>query len=126
MPLVIRITAGEVSVAAELFDTACARKIAAHLPVETVPNEWGDEFYFEIPVIMPHDQTATVKVNIGDIGYWPPGRALAIFFGPTPLSSGPEPIPASEGNIVGRITEDAGILRSAKGADFIRVEAVLG
>ncbi|NJD55992.1 MAG: hypothetical protein FIA94_06255 [Nitrospirae bacterium] len=123
MPFAIRITAGRVSMAAELFDTACARKIAAHLPVETVPNEWGDEFYFEIPVIMPHDQTATVNVNIGDIGYWPPGRALAIFFGPTPLSTGPEPVPASEVNIVGRITGDAGMLRTAKGTGVIRIEA---
>jgi len=123
MPRAIRIMAGDVSIAAELFDTACAREIAAHLPIETVPNEWGDEFYFEIPVIMPHDHTATVKVHIGDIGYWPAGRALAIFFGPTPLSIGPEPVPAGEVNIVGRITEEAGVLRSAKGAGIMRIEA---
>ena len=122
MPFPIRILAGGVSVDAELFDTACAREIAAHLPVETTPNEWGDEFYFEIPVNMAHDHTATARVHIGDIGYWPPGRALAVFFGPTPLSTGPEPVPAGEVNIVGRVTGDAGALRKAKGAHNIRVE----
>ena len=121
MPFVIRITAGDVSLSGELFDTACAREIAAHLPIETVPHEWGDEFYFEIPVIMPLDHTATVHVHVGDIGYWPPGRALAIFFGPTPLSTGPEPVPASEVNIVGRIDGDAGVLRRAKGTRNIRI-----
>ena len=111
----IRIAAGDIIVDAELFDTACAAAIAAQLPIEAVPKEWGDEFYFEIPVTMAHDHTATVKVNIGDIGYWPPGRALAIFFGPTPLSSGMEPVPASEVNIVGKILGDALVLRKAKG-----------
>ena len=96
----IRIMAGDITVDAKLFDTDCAAAIAAILPIEAVPNEWGDEFYCEIPLIMSHDHTATVKVNIGDIGYWPPGRALAIFFGPTPLSTGTKPVPASEVNIV--------------------------
>ncbi|MCL5021762.1 MAG: cyclophilin-like fold protein [Nitrospirae bacterium] len=85
------------------------------------PNEWGDEFYFAIPVSMEPDETATTKVKVGDIGYWPPGNALAIFFGPTPLSVGPEPIPASEVNLVGKITEPA-LLRRAKGAAGIRIE----
>ncbi len=107
--------AGDITVDAKLFDTDCAAAIAAILPIEAVPNEWGDEFYCEIPVIMSHDHTATVKVNIGDIGYWPPGRALAIFFGPTPLSTGTKPVPASEVNIVGRIMGDALVLRKAKG-----------
>ncbi len=92
------------------------------LPIETEPNEWGDEFYFEIPVTMPLDETATVKVSVGDIGYWPPGNALAIFFGPTPMSNGPEPVPASAIAIVGKITGDTNLLRSAKGATKIRIE----
>ncbi len=118
----IKITTKDIVLDAELFDTATAKSIADALPIEAKPNEWGDEFYFEIPVRMPLDETATTKVSIGDIGYWPPGNALAIFFGPTPMSKGPEPVPASEVNIVGRITGDATILRKAKGASAIRLE----
>jgi len=118
----IKITAKDIVLDAELFNTATAKSIAAALPIETEPNEWGDEFYFEIPVKMPLDETATTKVSIGDIGYWPPGNALAIFFGPTPMSKGSEPVPASEVNIVGRITGNATILRKAKGASKIRLE----
>lgn len=120
----IRIMAGDITVDAKLFDTDCAAAIAAILPIEAVPNEWGDEFYCEIPLIMSHDHTATVKVNIGDIGYWPPGRALAIFFGPTPLSTGTKPVPASEVNIVGRIMGDALVLRKAKGIQKLTIVEV--
>lgn len=124
MPAKIRITLENIVMDAELVDTTTARSVADALPLETEPNEWGDEFYFEIPVKMPLDQTATTKVSVGDIGYWPPGNALAIFFGPTPMSRGADPVPASEVNIVGRITGDATILRKAKGARLIRLERV--
>jgi hypothetical protein len=118
----IKITAKDIVLDAELFDTATAGAIADALPIETQPNEWGDEFYFEIPVRMPLDETATTKVSIGDIGYWPPGSALAIFFGPTPLSTGNDPVPASAINLVGRINGDAAVLKKAKGARKIRIE----
>ncbi len=118
----IKITISNITVNAELFDTACAKAIANALPIETRPNEWGDEFYFEVPVRMPLDETATTKVKVGDIGYWPPGNALAIFFGPTPMSKDTEPVPASDVNIVGKIIDDATILRKSKGATRIRIE----
>jgi uncharacterized protein len=122
MPVTIRISVEDIVLDAELFDTATARSIADALPIETEPNEWGDEFYFEIPVRMPLDHTATTKVSVGDIGYWPPGNALAIFFGPTPMSAGSDPVPASAVNLVGRIKGDAAALRKAKGARKIRIE----
>ncbi|MCX8021705.1 MAG: cyclophilin-like fold protein [Syntrophorhabdaceae bacterium] len=118
----IRITIDGTSIYAELFDTPCAKSILEALPLEARPNEWGDEFYFEIPVEYPLDETATTKVKAGDIGYWPPGDALAIFFGPTPLSRGQDPVPASEVNLVGRILDDPKILKRAKGARKIRLE----
>jgi len=120
----IKITIKNISLNAELFDTPCATIIAGMLPFETGPNEWGDEFYLEIPVKMPLDDTATTQVKVGEIGFWPPGNALAIFFGPTPISSGSEPVPASAVNIVGRIIEDAKVLKKTKGARSIRIEKV--
>jgi uncharacterized protein len=107
---------------AELFNTATAKAIADLLPIEMMSEEWGDEFYFEIPVEMSLDETATIKVRSGDIGYWPPGNSIAIFFGPTPISRGEDPVPASDVNLVGRILGDAGILRQAKGSGTIRIE----
>lgn len=118
----IRIVIQDLSLEAELVETACAKAVAAVLPVESWPNEWGDEFYFEVPVITPLDETATLNVKAGDISYWPPGRALAVFFGPTPASSGTDPVPASSVNIVGRIKGDPSVLKSVKGASRIRIE----
>lgn len=122
MPTGIEITIAEVTLKGELFDTACARAIADVLPIVTRPDEWGDEYYFGIRVKMDLDETATKNVKTGDIGYWPPGKAMAIFFGPTPMSTGQEPVPASEVNLVGRITGDAALLRKAKGSRRISIE----
>ena len=122
MTTAITITVQGLVLQAEFFDTPCARAAAGKLPISAHPDEWGDEFYFGIPLACDADATATTLVRVGDIGYWPPGRALAIFFGPTPMSTGAEPVPASEVNIVGRIIGDATVLRRAKGAGLIRIE----
>ena len=124
MPTQIRIITGNVTLQAELFDTECAKEIVERLPIETEPNEWGDEFYFEIPVSASLDETATTRVKIGDIGYWPPGSAMALFFGPTPISHGSDPVPASAVNLVGKIIDEATLLKKAAGAAKIRIEIV--
>ena len=115
----IKIKIGAATLSAELFDTECAKQVIEKLPIEAIPNEWGDEFYFSIPVEAKLDQTATTKVKAGDIAYWPPGNALAIFFGPTPMSKGSDPVPASGVNLIGRIIGDATVLKEEKGADEI-------
>jgi hypothetical protein len=124
LPGNVRITVGGVRLEAELFGTPAARAVLEALPLETGFSTWGDEFYFEIPPEMPLDETATLRVKVGDIGYWPPGRALAIFFGPTPMSASNEPVPASEVNIVGRVLGDATVLRGVKAAGTIKVERI--
>ncbi|KUG20929.1 MAG: hypothetical protein KO206_01445 [Methanomicrobiaceae archaeon] len=120
----IRIIIEDLVLEAELSDTPCAEAIARILPIEAVPHVWGDELYFEIPVSLPPDETATTRVNAGDIGYWPPGRALAIFFGRTPMSTDDRPVPASAVNPVGAIRGDAAVLRGVRGARRIRIEKV--
>ncbi len=121
MSRAVKIMIGDLTLEAEFYETACARAILAVLPLEARLNEYGDEFYFDLPVDLPPDETSTMKVKVGDIGFWPPGNCLAIFFGPTPMSTGPDPVPASEVNLVGRITGDATLLRGCKGAKAIRL-----
>ena len=111
-----------ISLQAELYNTKTAKAVYDVLPFEADIEEWGDEFYFETPVQMPLDETATSRVKIGDIGYWPPGNAIAIFFGPTPISKGNDPVPASDVNLIGKIIGDATILRELKGARKIRID----
>jgi hypothetical protein len=126
MPTQVRITVGSVRLIADLFDTACAKAIVERLPIKARPDEWGDEYYFKVPVTASLDETASTKVKIGDIGYWPPGRALAIFFGRTPMSTGPDPVPASAVNLVGKIVDDATLLKNARGSAEITIELLQG
>lgn len=102
----------KVEVLAKLYETPCARGIYEILPIEAEVNVWGEEFYFSIPFSFSLDETATLKVKVGDIGYWPPGKALALFFGKTPLSVDENPVPASEVNLIGKILDPPEILKT--------------
>ena len=84
----ISITAGKVSLRAELNEGPTAEKIWEALPIEAKANTWGDEIYFGIPVRAEEEPGAKEDVEVGQLGYWPPGNAFCIFFGPTPASSG--------------------------------------
>ena len=103
MSMGIEVQVGELTLRGELSDTVCAQAIAESLPLDTSFNTWGEEFYFEISVSAELDGTATSDVEVGTIGYWPPGRALAIFFGRTPMSTSDKPVPASDVNLVGTL-----------------------
>lgn len=119
----IKITAGDVKLKGKLRDTECAHKIKENLPFESDFQSWGDEFYFPIGLEMGLDDTARQEVKVGTIGYWPSGEALAIFFGPTPASSGEKPVAASDVNLVGKV-ENAEKLKDAKDAGKIKIEEV--
>src|SRR5215831_12168942 len=105
MRIAIRI--GTLSMAAELNDTPTAQKIAAALPLRTSFNTWGEEIYFAIPVDAALDDSAQEVVALGDLGYWPPGKALCIFFGQTPVSQPGKIRPASAVNVIGKVLGDA-------------------
>ncbi len=120
----IKIIVGSLSMEAEMFDTSTANKIINVLPIETQFNTWGEEIYFEIPVDESLDSTATEVVEVGDLGYWPRGKALCIFFGETPISEPGKIKPASAVNIVGRIRGDATKFKDVMNEETIRLEAI--
>lgn len=119
----IRITAGSVVVEAELNDTETARKIWEALPITGKANRWGDEIYFRIPVRCDEENPREV-VDVGDLGYWVPGSAFCIFFGPTPASRGNEIRPASPVNVFGKVVGNATVLGSVRDGDEVKIEAV--
>ena len=122
MKLMIRV--GSLSIEAALDDTPTAREIASALPIRTAFNTWGDEIYFGIAVEATLDETAREVVDLGDLGYWPPGHAFCIFFGPTPMSQAGEIRPASAVNIIGRVIGDATQFKQVMQSPEIVVEAV--
>lgn len=116
-------SAGEVQ--AELTDenTETAKAIWEALPLEARANTWGDEIYFSIPVSIETENPRAV-VELGDLGYWPPGNAFCIFFGPTPMSRGNEIRPASPVNVFGRVIGDPKVFKAVRGGEKVRLDRV--
>ncbi|HQY58981.1 MAG: cyclophilin-like fold protein [Nitrospira sp.] len=120
----IRIKVGGIQLEAELKGTRTAEELYRALPAEGPLNVWGEEFYFKIPGVKDHRETATTQVKVGDVAFWGAGQVLAIFFGRTPMSMGADPVPADRVNVVGRVVGDAATLRQAMTASTIRVERI--
>ena len=118
----IRITAGEVTVHAGLNDSPTADLVWDELPIQASANTWGDEIYFEIPVSAAAAEDADPVVPMGAVAYWPPGLALCLFFGPTPVSSGGEIRAASAVNLVGSLEGDPTVLKAVRGGAPISIE----
>ena len=97
-----------------------AEAIWKALPIRGSANRWGDEIYFTIPVSLK-EENSREKVENGAIGYWPPGKALCIFFGRTPASEDNEPQAASPVNVFARVTGEA-TFRQVKSGDSITIE----
>ena len=109
----IRIEVESGTFEAELFDTPSGQAIYDALPIDSSAQLWGDEIYFSIPVESPLEDDASDLVEVGDLGYWPPGKAFCIFFGPTPMSDeGGPPRPASSVNLVGKVSGDLNLFKS--------------
>jgi hypothetical protein len=117
----IRISSGAVSVRAELDDNPTAARLVAALPITGEANRWGEEVYFEVPVEAPLAPTARADVEVGELGYWPPGRAFCIFFGPTPVSRGSKPRAYSPVNVIGRVVDDATAFRAVSDGAEVRL-----
>lgn len=120
----IRITTGNVSATATLDESPTARAIWSALPIDAKAQAWGDEIYFGIPVAVDEDGARAPQsiVEPGDLGYWPPGRAFCVFFGPTPASEGDEIRPASPVNVFGRVDGDPKPFKPVRSGTPVRLE----
>jgi len=122
MGQLIKITAGSVSVTAELNDGETARLIYEALPLRAKASTWGDEIYFTIPVDCPAESPRQ-EVEVGDLGYWLAGSGFCIFFGRTPMSSGDKPVAASAVNVFGHVQGDATVLTAVQNGEPVTIEA---
>jgi hypothetical protein len=99
--IVIEVDGRELS--AELADFPAARAVAAALPLSTRMSRWGEEYYGSV---------GRELMEVGEMAFWPPGKALCIFFGRTPASTDERPKAASAVLPIGRVT---GGLEALKG-----------
>jgi len=120
----LMMTIGDVEITAELFDSQTATAILAALPFSSTARTWGEEVYFDTPVQAEHEADARDVVEAGELAFWLAGSAIAIGFGPTPVSHGDEIRLASPCNIWGRALDDVRTLDTVKDGDAITVEAI--
>lgn len=116
----VRFTIGNSTIDSEWLDTPTARDLYAALPLETNGSYWGGEFYFETPVHAETEPGASPVVERGAVAYWPPGRCLCLFWGPTPVSKDQECRAADAVNVIGQV-DDPEALQSLQGRR-VRVE----
>ncbi len=96
-----------VTFSANLNDSRAASEIYNNLPLASQVSCWGKEIYFDLGFKVS-SEAATMDLEAGDIGYWPQGKSLCVFFGPTPFSEEEDkPVPASPVVVVGKV--DSGI-----------------
>jgi len=103
-----------------LNDSNTSNLIWDSLPMNSSVSTWGDEIYFSIPV-NEEEEDAKEVVELGDLGFWPPGNAFCIFFGLTPASSQGEIRPASPVNIIGSINGVLGALKQVNPGESVRI-----
>ncbi len=118
----IQISAGDVTVTATLNDSGTADGLWNALPITGRAQTWGDEIYFSSPVSAEEEADSQETVEAGAVAYWPPGSALCLFWGPTPMSAPGEIRPASAVNVKGSIDGDPTVLGQVAGGTEIVVE----
>jgi hypothetical protein len=100
-----------------------AEAIWAALPIKGNANRWGDEIYFSIPVSLKEEK-AKAEVEVGSVAYWPPGKALCIFFGATPVSEHGEPRAYSPVNVFAKVVVDPTVFKKVRDGEQVTLERV--
>lgn len=104
----MRIRAGDVELLADLRDTPTVDALWMMLPLSSRATRWGDEFYFQVSgVLAEPEPDARAEMEVGEVGFWVEGGAVAVFFGPTPASRADEPRAVAPVNVLGKVRGDA-------------------
>ena len=91
----------------EIDDTNSPKTCASFLkslPFSVNAHIWGEEIYTDESPITQPEENAKDLVSLNDITYWPSGKAICLFFGPTPIGKKGEIKPYSPVNVIGKIT----------------------
>ena len=102
------------SITLELDDSLAPKTVStfvSNLPFSLKANIWGKEIYTDPAPFSVTLENAKDLVELYDVAFWPPGNAICLFYGPTPLGTKDQIKPYSPVNIIGKIVQpDAKIL----------------
>ena len=85
------------------FSPNTADSFLKSLPFTVDLNVWGEEIYSSSSPVTVSEENAKSPVELNDVAYWPTGKAICLFYGPTPIGQKGEITPASPVNVIGRI-----------------------
>jgi hypothetical protein len=87
-----------------------AKAFCSTLPLEAEACLWGEEVYFNLPLVA-EDENPSPNAARGDVSYWSPGTAFCIFFGHTQ--------PYSPVNHLGKVVEGLELFEKVREGDRI-------
>lgn len=92
------------------------QEVLKHLPFDVSLNVWGEEIYSSESPVEMSEENAKSPVSLNDVAYWPQGKAICLFYGPTPIGKKGEITPASPVNVIGKIINpDKSVISKVEG-----------
>jgi hypothetical protein len=91
------------------------------LPIKGKAKRWGQEIYFSTPISL-REENSREEVALGSVAYWPPGKAVCIFFGETPVSQHGEPRAYSPVNVFAKIIGDPTVFKKVRDGDQVTLD----
>lgn len=112
----------------ELDDKIAPKTVKAfidNLPLTVGINSWGEELYTNETPVKVGEENAKPLVDLMDVAYWPQGKAICLFFGPTPIGKKGEIRAYSPVNVMGKIKNtDKKFLKDISGGMIVTFRAV--
>jgi len=87
----------------DYYSPKTVKSFLESLPFTVGTNLWGDEIYTDESPINVGEENAKPIVELFDVAFWPTGKAICLFYGPTPIGNKNEIKPYSPVNIIGKI-----------------------
>ena len=120
----IEISAGNVTIRAQLLDTPTADRVWAALPLHSTVKTWGEAIHFETHVESGRERNARIVVEPGDICFWVEDDRIIIAFGRTPISRPNECRLPRPCNLWARALDDVRVLKAVRPGEKVSVTAV--
>ena len=99
----------------DTFSPKTCKSTIDSLPFSVNAHVWGEEIYTDESPISQSEENAKSLVDLNDVAYWPSGKAICLFFGPTPIGKKGEIKPYSPVNIIGKIINaDKSVIKNFK------------
>ena len=119
------VVSGDITLEGRITDEnpRTAEVVLDSLPIEGEAIRWGDEFYFATALEIPEEH-GRQDIEVGEVAFWPAGKAIAVFFGRTPVSVSDKPRAYENVNVFGKLEGEAQSLMKVLSGEQVLMRAV--